>query len=727
MANQLKIRELALALGLSNSEYESMVEKLNREPNEFETYLFSAQWSEHCGYKHSKHYLKKINESYESENAGYVEIGNKAVVFKVESHNHPCAVEPYQGAATGIGGIVRDILAMGARPIALLDSLKFGDINQPKVKNIFEGVVSGISDYGNSIGVPTVAGETSFNEIYSTNPLVNVMCVGVAEKNYLVSSHADGPNKLIVYIGSKTGIDGIHGASFASKELSGKDDRPSVQVGDPFTEKNLIEATLEILKLKGVKACQDMGAAGVLSSTSEMASKGGLGCEIYLDKVPKRQKDIKPWEIMLSESQERMVFLVEPGFEQEVKKVCEKYQIDFSVIGKTIEKKHYVVKKEENGDILADLPIDVLVDAPEYYRNNSTPTSFIINRAKKFPKCKGHDLKDILKKIIQNHNVASKKWIFQQYDYKVGTKTLLIPGIADSSVLWFKKTKKAIAVTIDSNELYTYLNPFEGTKNVVYEAARNLVSVGATPLAITDNLNFGHPDDSEVSWQFEQSINGLIEASTELSTPVVSGNVSFYNSYKDSSIYPTPVIGMVGEVKDISKLTNLKFKNVGDFVYLLGKTDINVERIGGSIYLKIIEDFIGGEIDPVNPIFEKSLQNFILDLINKSVVNSVHDVSKGGLLVSLVESCILSNLGFNGEVDNSVEELFGENQGRFIISLSKDNDDLFQKMANKAGISFKKLGEVKHQDDGINIGSTTFDLKKLSKLYFGSISKTVEE
>jgi phosphoribosylformylglycinamidine synthase len=725
--NQLTIKEIALELGISREEFDLIEEKLGRIPNEFETYLFSAQWSEHCGYKHSKHYLKKINESYESENAGYVQIGGKAVVFKVESHNHPSAVEPYQGAATGIGGIVRDILAMGARPIALLDSLKFGNICDPKVKNIFEGVVSGISDYGNSIGVPTVGGETSFNEIYSTNPLVNVMCIGIANKNHLASSHADGPNRLLVYVGSKTGRDGIHGASFASKKLSGKDDRPSVQVGDPFTEKNLIEATLEILKIKGVRACQDMGAAGVLSSTSEMAYKGGVGCELYLDNIPKRQEDIEPWEIMLSESQERMLFLVNPGKEKEVEAVCNKYLIDFAVIGKTISTPHYVVKENSEGKVLADLPIDILVNAPEYYRNNTIPSTYILNKAKKYPKTKIKDIDKILKILLSNHNISSKKWIYQQYDYKVETNTIFIPEQADSAVLWLKKTQKAIAVTIDSNELYTYLDPFEGTKNVVYEAARNLISVGAKPLAITDNLNFGDPDDPEVSWQFEKSIEGLIEASKELSTPVVSGNVSFYNSYHETSIFPTPVIGMIGEIKDIKKIVNLKFKDCGDVVYLIGKTDINVDKIGGSFYLKVLEGFVGGEIDFVNPMYERYLQNFILDLIEKGISKSVHDVSKGGLLTALAVSCILSNRGFKGILDASIEGLFGENQGRFIVSVRSKDSRTFEDMAKSSNINFKKLGEIKSSDDGIDIGSAYFDLKELKSIYFDSISKSVEE
>ncbi len=728
MNNSMNILQLALNLGLSNLEYNLIVERLGREPNEFEIYLFSAQWSEHCGYKHSKYYLKKLNTSFESENAGYVEIGDKVVVFKVESHNHPSAVEPYQGAATGIGGIVRDILAMGARPLALLNSLKFGELTKPKVNKIFKGVVSGISGYGNTIGIPTIAGEISFHDTYNNNPLTNVMCIGVADKNKLMSSRADGPDKLMVYVGSKTGPDGVHGASFASKEFGKEEsiERPSIQVGDPFAEKNLIEASLEIMQIKAVKACQDMGAAGILSSTSEMAYKGNLGCELYLDKIPIRQEDIKPWEIMLSESQERMLFLIEKGSEEQIKKICDKYTIEFSVIGKTIKTPSYRVLEKEEGKVLADLPIEILVNAPEYYRNNTVPSSYYINRGRKIPEVEG-SIDSVLKKLLGHPTLGSKRWVYEQYDYQVGTNTLIVPGDADSSAMWLKGTQKAIAVTIDSNELYTYLDPYEGTKNVVYEAARNLISIGAKPLAITDNLNFGNPENNEVSWQFERTIEGLISASVELCTPVVSGNVSFYNSYNDVSIYPTPVIGMVGEIEDVDKLLNMKFKSVDDEIYLIGKQQINVEKIGGSLFLYIIKDFIGGEMDTVNPLREIQLNKFILELIDNRVVKSVHDVSKGGILFAVVESCICSDFGFEGYIGSNVEELFGENQGMFIVSVSPTDSSKLEELAKSKNIEFRKLGKVVRKEKGINIGIENFDFNVLSNIYFNCIPKILED
>jgi phosphoribosylformylglycinamidine synthase len=724
----MNIQQLALNLGLSLLEYNLIVDRLGREPNEFETYLFSAQWSEHCGYKHSKYYLKKLNSSFESENAGYVEIGDKAIVFKVESHNHPSAVEPYQGAATGIGGIVRDILAMGARPVALLNSLKFGDLKESKVSRIFKGVVSGISGYGNTIGIPTVAGEISFHETYDNNPLANVMCIGIANKDELISSHADGPDKYMVYVGSKTGPDGVHGASFASKEFGKEEspERPSIQVGDPFAEKNLIEASLEIMKIKGVKACQDMGAAGILSSTSEMANKGNIGCELYLDKVPVRQSDIKPWEIMLSESQERMLFLMEKGYDEQIKSICDKYMLDFAIIGKTIQKPLYRVLEKEHGEVIAELPIDVLVNAPEFHKNNTVPSSFYINRGRKIPTIE-KDVDYIIKRILSHPTFGSKKWVYEQFDYQVGTNTLLIPGEADSSAIWLKGTQNAIAVTIDSNELYTYLDPYEGTKNVVYEAARNLISVGAKPLAITDNLNFGNPEENEISWQFEQSIEALISASRELCTPVVSGNVSFYNSYKEKSIYPTPIIGMVGEIEDINKIVTKKFKKINDEIYLIGKKQINLGKIGGSLFLYILNDFIGGEIDTVDPLSELQLHKFILELIDNRIVKSVHDVSKGGLMFSIVETCICSNFGFEGELGSTIEELFGENQGMFIVSVSPTNSSKLEEFAISNNIEFKKLGHVINKEKGINIGSKKFDFDLLSNIYFNSISNILED
>ena len=714
--------KLHLELGLNDLEYNRIKGLLSREPNEVETYMFSAQWSEHCGYKHSKELLKKLPKNIENENAGYVLIDDYAVVFKVESHNHPSAVEPYQGAATGIGGIVRDVLAMGARPIALLDSLRFGNIKDPKAKNIFEGVVSGISGYGNSIGVPTVAGETYFDDNYQTNPLVNVMCVGIVEKDKIASSKASAAEKTYVYIGSKTGRDGIHGASFASKELSGKDERPSVQVGDPFSEKNLIEATLEILNIPGVLACQDMGAAGILSSSSEMSFKGELGCELYLEKVPLREKNMQAWEILLSESQERMLFLVEPGIEEKLAEIAKKYFLDYAVIGKTIEGKN--MKIYMNGELLSDMPINALVDAPSFYRKTSTPL-YIKEIKKEIPKS-DIPLKNALFKILKDPNIANKAWIFEQYDYKVGTNTIIIPGKADASIVWIKETNKGIGVTIDGNGLYTYINPFEGSRNVVYEAARNLVATGVKPLGVTDNMNFGNPEDDMVMWQFEQSIEGISQACKELSVPVTGGNVSFYNESGEKAILPTPVIGMVGEA-DINHIMDMQFKMVSDKVYIIGKTELDKNKLGGSIYLKILFDFIGGELDIIDTEFELKLQNTVLELIKNHLVNSVHDVSKGGLAIAIIESALNGKKGFKGSIGNSLEEFFGENQSRFIISVSPEKTELFETFMKRTGIPYKAIGEVMHMNYGIDFGFGQIYYKNLYEAYFDSIKEYMEE
>lgn len=723
MNNSIDINELAIALGLSEEEFNLIKNKLDRTPNEFETYLFSAQWSEHCGYKHSKSLLKNLPVNIEDENAGYIKIDNNAIVFKVESHNHPSAVEPYQGAATGIGGIVRDVLAMGARPIALLDSLRFGNLDDPKSKNIFEGVVHGISGYGNSIGVPTVAGETQFNESYSTNPLVNVMCVGMAKEEELTYSKAREHNKYFIYFGAKTGRDGIHGASFASKELTGKDDRPSVQVGDPFSEKNLIEATLEVLKTPGVLASQDMGAAGLLSSSSEMAYKGNLGCELYLDKVPVREENMKPWEMMLSESQERMLFLVEPGIEKKLQKIADKYFLEMAVIGKTTYERN--MKAFYNREELCDLSLEILVNAPNLNIKAETPGYFFVHRARKNPNINKHP-KIIFSELLKNPNIASKEWVYKQYDYKVGNNTVIKPGDADAAVLWIKNTEKGIGMTIDGNSPMTFLNPYEGSRNIVFEAARNLVSVGAKPKGVTDNMNFGNPEQLEVSWQFEQSIKGISSACRELETPVTGGNVSFYNESGENAIYPSPVIGMVGEIENINNIMTMNFKFPSDIVYLVGKTTINRDYLGGSLYQKITANFIGGEVDKVRTLFELGLHKTILKLIEEKIVNSVHDVSKGGIAIALAEMAIKGQKGFKGVVGETSEEFFGENQSRFIVTVPSENKEIFLQTMEKMKMEFKKIGRVLPEDYGFNCGFGKINLEEMKNNYYTSLPKIME-
>jgi phosphoribosylformylglycinamidine synthase II len=702
---------------VSENIYKLIKDKLNRIPNETELRLFSAQWSEHCGYLHSKEVLKREFGNVMEENAGYVKIGEESIVFKVESHNHPSAVEPYQGAATGIGGIVRDVIAMGARPIALLDSLRFGDLNDSKSKNIFEGVVSGISDYGNSIGVPTIAGETYFDESFSKNPIVNVMCVGKAKK--VSSSITKKPRALLVYVGSKTGRDGIHGASFASKKLGEEDNRPSVQVGDPFSEKNLIEATLEILSLDGVDALQDMGAAGLLSSSSEMAEKSGKGCELYLNEVPLREEKMEAWEIMLSESQERMLFAVEPGTEDRIKEIARKYFLDFAVVGKLTDDEYFTIYYKNKME--AKLPLKILVDAPSLYRK----VEMVKDKDMNYPKIILSP-KEVLLNLLDDPNISDKSWIYNQYDYKVGTRTLLPPGTADASILWLKNSNKGVAVTIDGNHNYSSIDPFNAGKNIVYETARNIVSVGGKPLGITDNMNFGNPEKDKVMWEFEQSVKGIAEACRELNIKVTGGNVSFYNESISGEIFPCPVIGMVGEVENVKNIMTLDFKNPSDLVYLVGKVNIESSKIGGSYFLKRIFNFIGGELDKVDSKFELKLQSFILYLIKEKIVNSVHDISIGGLAIALLKSVLGGSKGFKMTTDLNMEELFGENQSRFIVSISPEMRAVFERQSELFEIPVMKIGEVMPTDYGFDIGDSNLNLVELKEKYFNNIKRKME-
>jgi len=713
------------AVGISDREYELIKEILKRDPNDVELLLYSAMWSEHCGYKHSKRLLKKLPGGSEGENAGFIKIDDNYIVFKVESHNHPSAVEPFQGAATGIGGIIRDIIAMGARPIALADSLWFGSIEDPQSRHIFEGVVRGISSYGNSIGVPTIAGEVHFDESYGSNPLVNVLALGISKD--LKSAKARGIGNSFVLVGSKTGRDGIHGAAFASRELS-KDtdsDRPSVQVGDPFSEKELIEATLEIIKLPQVIAVQDLGAAGLLSSTSEMVSKGNLGAIIYLDKVPLREKNMKPEEIILSESQERMMFLVKKGEEDEVIKIVKKHLLDASIVGETTDDGRY--KLIWKGEIVADVPVKSLGEAPDFYRKVESIDYVEKLRSLVIPKTNS-SVFEILKNLFSHPEIASKRWVYRQYDHTVQTNTVMLPGDADSAVIWIKGSKKGIGLTIDGNGRYVFLDPFEGSKNVVFEASRNLVATGCKPLGITDCMNFGNPEKDEVFWQFEQSILGIAEACNALKIPVTGGNVSFYNeSTTGSAIYPTLVIGMVGVAEDVNKVLGLSFKNTADIVYLVGRTSVKKRNIGGSLYLKVLENFVGGAIDKVEIDYELRLQKFILESINSGILNSSHDVSDGGLLTAICECCIAGNKGIDMFFVEDIEELFGEIQSRFLVSVKPEFAEIFEEMARKENIEYSRLGFVRPDFRLILNDEEVTDLGIIKELYNNTLDKWMEE
>jgi len=709
-------------VGICDREYEMIKQILQREPNDVELLLYSAMWSEHCGYKHSKRLLKMLPGGSEGENAGFVKIDDNYIVFKVESHNHPSAVEPFQGAATGIGGIIRDVIAMGARPIALADSLWFGPIDDPQSRHIFEGVVRGISSYGNSIGVPTVAGEVHFDESYKTNPLVNVLALGITKE--LKSSKAKGIGNSFVLVGSKTGRDGIHGAAFASRELAEDtdSDRPSVQVGDPFTEKELIEATLEIMKLPQVIAVQDLGAAGLLSSTSEMASKGNLGAVLYLDRVPLREENMKPEEIILSESQERMMFLVEKGKENEVVEIAKKHLLDAAIVGETTDDGLY--KLVWKGKVVASVPVKSLGEAPDFYRKVKEIDLKKI-RAVEIPKVKKPAF-EILGKLFSHPEIASKKWVFRQYDHMVQTNTVMLPGDADSAILWIKGTKKGIGLTIDGNGRYVYLDPFEGSKNVVFEAARNLIATGCKPLGITDCMNFGNPEKDEIFWQFEQSIFGITKACEALKIPVTGGNVSFYNESVNGPIYPTPVIGMVGVINDIGKALDISFKNPADVVYLVGRTSVKGRNIGGSLFLKIMESFVGGEIDKVDEKYELRLHDFILRVIDEEILSSAHDVSDGGLLTAICECCMAGNRGIDLVLDENIEELFGEVQSRFLVSVKPEFSEIFERFAKENQIDYKLVGFIR-SDMKLTLNGKQLDLGYLKNSYESTIDKWMEE
>jgi len=722
---QIEIKpELYKALGLTDFEYAEIQKRLGREPNKLETYLFSAMWSEHCGYMHSRKYLSKFplgGAVTHGENAGGVQIGEHVVVFKVESHNHPSAVEPFQGAATGIGGIIRDIMAIGARPIALLDSLKFGKITNNYSKHIFDGVVHGISHYGNCIGVPTVAGEVGFDESYTDSPLVNVMAVGIVKKDKIRSAKAES-NKIVIAVGSHTGRDGIHGASFASKELNenSKEDRPSVQVGDPFIKKILIEATLEILDLKEVQSCQDFGAAGLLSSSSEMAYKGECGLDLELDKVHLREDDMQPWEIMLSESQERMLFVVESKGVEKVLNISKKYEIPASIIGKTTETGQF--RLYWKGEEVANLPPEILAEAPKYTLSEQEPE--YINEYRNLTLNKKTSLNEAVEKMVSDPNFASKRWVYRQYDHTVGTRTSLKPAQSGAAGIWIHEEGGVVGIAIDSNGRQVFLNPYEGAKNTVWECCRNLISSGFKPLGATNCLNYGNPEKNEVAYQFVKSVEGIADACRKEGIPVVSGNVSFYNESEERRVFPTPTIGIVGYTDSSEKLLKEAF-SMGETVILLGKELNDDSNIGGSLYQRVLYDFIGGEVDKTNAELEKQLEETIFEMRDNKLIGGCIDVSEGGLFGAVFEAVKKGNTGFKGNLifcEDEEKALFGEITGRYLIStmeLEKAKNILESKQ-----IPHKILGNC--VDSLMEFDGYSFDLTKLSNLYDKSIESEME-
>lgn len=714
--------ELYKALGITEEQYSEINSRLGREPNELETYLFSAMWSEHCGYMHSRKYLSLFPSGgavSHGENAGGVQVGEHVIVFKVESHNHPSAVEPFQGAATGIGGIVRDILAIGARPVALLDSLKFGKITDNFSKHIFDGVVHGISHYGNCIGVPTVAGEVNFDESYGDSPLVNVMCVGIVHKDKIRSARAEA-GKVVISVGSHTGRDGIHGASFASKELdeNSKEDRPSVQVGDPFIKKILIEATLEILELKEVQSCQDFGAAGLLSSSSEMSYKGKCGIDLHLDRVHLREQGMKPWEIMLSESQERMLFIVEPEGVDKVLQIAEKYDIPASVIGETNTSGMY--RLFWHGEKVADLPPEILAEGPKYTLSEDEPA--YIRQYKSAKLDKHTDIKAAVEKLVSDPNFASKKWVYRQYDHTVGTRTSVKPGEAGAAGIWLHEEGGVFGVTIDSNGRQVFLDPFNGARNTVWECFRNLVSGGYEPLGVTDCLNYGNPEKDEVAYQFVKSVHGIADACREMNTPVVSGNVSFYNESPQRRVFPTPTIGMVGYTDTPEMLIRGSFDE-GETLIQIGNDIREVSKIGGSLYQRAFYDFLGGEVDTADAKLEIKLKNEIFQLREAGLLGGCVDVSEGGLFGAIFEGIKQGNTGFKGDlinVSDPEKALFGEITGRYVISTSQPEE-----VIKKLQIPYRVLGIC--TNNHMEINGISLDLQKMFQLYDNSIALEMNE
>jgi len=685
--------------GLTKAEYEMIVELLGREPNRAELGMYGVMWSEHCSYKNSKPVLKKFPTAGEQviqgpgENAGIIDIGdNQAISFKIESHNHPSAIEPYQGAATGVGGIIRDIFTMGARPIASLNSLRFGELDDEHVRFLFDGVVEGIAGYGNCIGIPTVGGEVYFSDSYKENPLVNAMSVGLMDQENISTGTAKGVGNPVMVVGATTGRDGIQGASFASDELTeeSEEDRPAVQVGDPFMEKLLLEASLELIKTGALVGIQDMGAAGLTSSSCEMASRGGAGIEFDIDSVPKREEGMTPYEVLLSESQERMLVVPKKGKEDLVKEIFDKWNLKAAVIGKVTD--DGMLRVFNKGEIVAEVPASSLADdAPVYERESKRPEYLDELQSKDvndfLAEEKEIDFNDRLLKLMENPNIASKEWVYEQYDHMVRTNTVVHPG-SDAAVLRIKGTKKGLAISTDCNSRYCYLDPERGGSIAVAEAARNVVCSGAKPLAITDGLNFGNPMNPEIFWQFEKSAEGISKACEKLGTPVTGGNVSFYNESPKGAVYPTPIIGMVGLMSDVEKAVTQDFKDEGDIIFLIGETK---EELGGSEYLKTFYDKEEGRVPEIDIDLEKDVQDFVLNAIEAGIVKSAHDCSEGGLAVNLAESCINGNKGAEIDLGKSsltdIAKLFAESQSRIVISIAKDDLENLEELKKNSNLN----------------------------------------
>ena len=721
--------KIAIDHGLKKDEFKKICTLLKRVPNITELGIFSAMWNEHCSYKSSRKHLKNLHTKGKKviqgpgENAGVIDIGdNDAIVFKIESHNHPSFIEPYQGAATGVGGIMRDVFTMGARPIANLNSIHFGSPHHKKTKNLLRGVVKGIGGYGNCIGVPTIAGQTSFDESYNGNILVNAMTLGLVNKKKIFYSKAAGIDKPVIYVGSKTGRDGIHGASMASAIFDDKieEKKPTVQVGDPFTEKLLLEACLELMADNSIIAIQDMGAAGLTSSSVEMASKGKLGIELDLSKVPCREEKMTPYEIMLSESQERMLIVLENGKENSAKKIFDKWNLDFAVIGKTTNTKK--IEINFNKKKIADIPLDLLSEnAPMYdrkWKKNKLPQKI------KFKKqnFKSLKLSDCLKKLLMHPNICDKQWIWEQFDHTVMGDTIQKPG-GDAGVVRIHGTEKAIAASVDSSALYCHAHPLTGGKQVVCESWRNLISVGAEPIAITNCLNFGNPEKEENMGEFVECVQGISEASKYLDYPVVSGNVSFYNETKDKGIKPTPSIGGVGLIKNYKKTMSMGLKKEGNLILVIGKTEGHLEQ---TIFAREVLSEKKGPPPEINLFNEKNNGLTISKLIKDNLIESCHDISLGGILVAASKMCIKSNKGIKinnlKNLINKFEYFFSEDQGRYLIEINKDNFKKIEKVFIDNSVHFDELGVV-NNDKFLFSDEINLSIEDLIKAYKNWLKK----
>ncbi len=735
--------DAALKLGLTREEYEKIRGILGRDPNYSELSMYSVMWSEHCSYKNSIAEIKKLPRNGPrllakagEENAGLVDIGGGyAVAFKIESHNHPSAVEPYQGAATGVGGILRDIFTMGARPVAALNSLRFGDPGSARTRYLIRGVVKGIGDYGNSFGVPTVAGEIYFDPSYNENPLVNAMAVGIVRHDRVVRAIASGTGNLVMIVGSSTGRDGIHGATFASEEISeaSESKRPSVQVGDPFTEKLLLEATLEAIRGGYVVGMQDMGAAGITCSTCEMSAKGGAGIDLDLGRVPLRETGMEPFEILLSESQERMLVIVKPEHESEVRKIFDKWDLQCEIIGRVTESTRVEIRR--GAEHVGSVPPDTLVlggGAPVYVRERREPRYFKELQALDLSAFgEPPDYNRALSDLLGAPNICSRRWVTAQYDSMVRTNTIN-DCYLDAAVIRLKETDTVLGMKTDCNSRYVYLDPYMGAMIAVAECARNLVAVGTRPLGVTNCLNFGNPYKPEIYWQFSEAIRGIGDACRVLGTPVTGGNVSFYNENPDGAVYPTPVIGMVGETGSLDATMTADFKNAGDIVVLLGSTS---GQIGGSEYLSTVHRTVGGRIPTLDIQAEKRLQEFVLDLIGEKLINSAHDCSEGGLAIAIAESLMGAGrkgktLGLEMTFPAGIRPdyyLFGEDQSRMVVSMVEVNFKKIRELAILKKVPVQEIGRI--NDTGkFAVGTLiSMPVARMIEVYDTSLARRIVE